>query len=111
MKKVSADAFRYSLMTTPVVVGEDINLDDKDVVNAERKLTMLYNVLDFFLLYAEVDGWQASDGEPKPEHPLDKWIVSKLQGLITEVSEHMDGYDLMRASRPMISARSQFAVP
>lgn len=102
MDKVSADAFRYSLMTTPVVVGEDINLDDKDVVNAERKLTMMYNVLDFFLMYAEVDGWVAKTTVPAPEHPLDKWILSKLQGLIKEVTEHMDGYDLMRGSRPIV---------
>lgn len=102
MDKVSADAFRYSLMTTPVVVGEDINLDDKDVINAERKLTMLYNVLDFFLMYAEVDGWKADNSIPHPEHPLDKWILSKLQGLVKEVSENMDSYDLMRASRPIM---------
>lgn len=102
MDKVSADAFRFSLLTSPVVVGEDMNLDDKDVVTMERKLTMLYNVLDFFLLYADVDGWQAEAGVPNPEHPLDKWILSKLQGLIKEVSEHMNNYDLMRSSRPII---------
>ncbi len=102
MDKVSADAFRYSLVTSPVVLGEDVNLDDKDVINAERKLTMLYNVLDFFLMYAEVDGWKADGSTPDPEHPLDKWVLSKLQGLIKEVSEHMDEYDLMRASRPVV---------
>lgn len=101
MDKVSADAFRYSLVTSPVVLGEDINLDDKDVINAERKLTMAYNVLDFFLMYAEVDGWIAKTTVPKPEHPLDRWILSKLQGLIKEVTEHMDSYDLMRGSRPV----------
>ncbi len=102
MDKVSADAFRYSLVTSPVVLGEDVNLDDKDVINAERKLTMMYNVLDFFLMYAEVDGWEADGSMPDPEHPLDKWILSKLQGLIKEVSENMDNYDLMRSSRPVV---------
>lgn len=102
MNKVSADAFRYSLMTSPVVLGEDVNLDDKDVINAERKLSMFYNVLDFFLMYAEVDGWKAKTGVPKPEHPLDRWILSKLQGLIKDVTENMDAYDLMRSSRPIV---------
>lgn len=102
MDKVSADAFRAALLTSPVVVGEDINLDDKDVVTMERKLTMLYNVLDFFLMYAEVDNWQAKQTVPTPEHPLDKWVLSKFQGLVKEVSEHMNAYDLMRASRPII---------
>ncbi len=102
MDKVSADAFRFNFLTSPVVAGEDINLDDKDVINAERKLTMLYNVLDFFLLYAEVDGWKADASVPNPSHPLDKWILSKLQGLTKDVSAHMDAYDLMRASRPVL---------
>ncbi|MCA9333107.1 isoleucine--tRNA ligase [Candidatus Saccharibacteria bacterium] len=102
MNDVSADALRYTMITSPVVVGEDMNLDDKDVVTTERKLTMLYNVLDFFLMYAEVDGWKADNSVPKPEHPLDKWILSKLQVLIKETSEHMDSYDLMRASRPIL---------
>ncbi|MFO0920544.1 MAG: isoleucine--tRNA ligase [Candidatus Saccharimonadales bacterium] len=101
MNKVSADAFRFTLMNSPVVVGEDINLDDKDVVTTERKLTMFYNVLDFFLMYANVDGWEADKSIPKVNHPLDKWILSKLQGLIKEVTDNMDNYDLMRGSRPI----------
>ncbi len=102
MDKISSDAFRYHLMTSPVVVGEDINLDDKDILTTERKLTMLYNVLDFFLMYAEVDGWEADKSVPKPKHPLDKWILSKLQGLINEITDNMNNYDLMRGSRPVL---------
>ena len=102
MNKVSADAFRFTLLTSPVVVGEDMNLSDKDVLNTERKLTMLYNVVDFFLMYAEVDGWHADDTMPDPQHPLDVWILSKLQGLVTEVTERMNSYDLMRGSRPLL---------
>ncbi|MEO5627858.1 MAG: isoleucine--tRNA ligase [Candidatus Saccharimonadales bacterium] len=102
MDKVSADAFRYSLLTSPVVVGEDINLDDKDVATMERKLTMMYNVLDFFLMYASVDGWQPDQDKLNPQHPLDKWILSKLQTLVKDVSENMNGYDLMRATRPIM---------
>jgi isoleucyl-tRNA synthetase len=102
MDKVSADAFRFALITSPVVIGEDINLGDNDVLLAERKLTMLYNVLDFFLMYASVDNWQVKTEVPKPDHPLDKWILSKLQGLIKVSSEHMDAYDLQKASRPLL---------
>lgn len=102
MDATSADAFRYYLLTSPVVLGEDMNLVDRDIVTTERKLSMVYNVLDFFLMYAEVDGWEAVDSTPKPEHVLDKWILSKLQGLIKETSDHMDAYNLMHASRPIV---------
>ena len=102
MNSVSADAFRYTLMTSPVLLGEDISLDDKDVQSTERKLSMIYNVLDFFLMYAEVDQWKAVPEVPAPEHVLDKWILSKLQSLVKEVSDNMDGYNLMHASRPIM---------
>lgn len=102
MDSVSADAFRYYLLTSPVVLGEDINLVDKDILTTERKLAMVYNVLDFFLMYAEVDGWQADPSIPEPKHVLDKWILSKLQALIKETTDNMDNYNLMHASRPVV---------
>jgi len=102
MNQTSADAFRFFFLTAPVVLGEDINLSDKDVVGMERKLSMIYNVLDFFLMYSEVDEWQADRSVPNPENVLDKWILSKLQKLITEVDENMSQYNLMHASRPVL---------
>lgn len=100
MNQVGADAFRFYFLSSPVVLGEDINLDDKDVVQVGRKLSMLYNVLDFFTMYASVDNWQANTAVPKPENVLDKWILSKLQVLTQEVTEKMDDYNLMHAARP-----------
>jgi isoleucyl-tRNA synthetase len=102
MNSVSADAFRFTLLTSPVVQGEDINLADKDVLTLERKLAMMYNVLDFFLMYASVDNWQRNTDSPESDHPLDQWVLSKLQALIDETSSNMNRYDLMRASRPII---------
>ncbi len=102
MDSVSADAFRYFLLTSPVVLGEDINLSDRDVQGAERKLSMAYNVLDFFLTYASVDNWEADSSVPQPDNILDKWILSKLQDLIVDTTENMDNYNLMHASRPLL---------
>ncbi len=102
MDSVSADAFRYFLLTSPVVLGEDINLSDRDVLGAERKLSMAYNVLDFFLTYASVDNWEADNSVPSPDNILDKWILSKLQNLIEETANNMNSYNLMHASRPLL---------
>ncbi len=102
MNKTSADAFRFFFLTSPVVLGEDINLSDKDIEGIERKLSMIYNVLDFFLMYAEVDNWQADSSVPLPTNILDKWILSKLQGLIGQVEQNMNDYNLMHATRPIL---------
>lgn len=101
MDKYGADAFRFFFLTSPVVVGEDINLSDNEVGSVERKLKMIYNVLDFFLMYAQVDKWDSTPSKPKPKNILDKWILSKLQSLIEEVTNNMDNYNLMHATRPI----------
>ncbi|MDQ5943360.1 MAG: isoleucyl-tRNA synthetase [Patescibacteria group bacterium] len=101
MNQAGADAFRFFFLTSPVVLGEDINLSDKDVLAVGRKLSMFYNVVDFFLMYAEVDEWEADTSIPKPTNILDQWILSKLQGLIGEVTKNMDEYNLMHSSRPV----------
>lgn len=99
--KLSADGWRMFLFNSPFMNGEDVDLVDKDIAVVERKLAMVYNVLDFFLMYAEVDDWQADASVPEPSNVLDKWVISKLQGLIKEVDESMEAYDLMRATRPI----------
>ncbi|MDO4781239.1 MAG: isoleucine--tRNA ligase [Candidatus Saccharibacteria bacterium] len=106
MDKTSADSFRYLLLSSPVVNGENFALSDKDVVDVARKLGMIWNMYDFFTMYAEVDGWEAEGGatvlQPDElENPLDKWIVSRVHQLVSEVDRHMEAYDLQAAMRPI----------
>ncbi len=60
MDQYSADALRFLLLISPVLSGEDFALTDKDVSDVQRKLAMIWNVYDFFVTYAEVDGWTPS---------------------------------------------------
>ncbi len=106
MDQYSADALRFLLMSSPVMSGEDFNLSDKDVADVARKLSMVWNMYDFFTLYAEVDGWEwAGDyGDPSEGlgNPLDQWIVSRVHQLVQEVGKHMDAYDVPNAVKPIL---------
>lgn len=106
MDAYSADALRYLLMSSPVMSGEDFSLVDKDVADAARKLNMVWNMYDFFTLYADVDGWEWDGSYADPfdqlSNPLDKWIVSRVHQLIQEVEEHMDAYDIPSAAKPIL---------
>jgi len=67
---------------------------------------MVWNMYDFFTLYADVDGWEW-DGhldDPLDElaNPLDIWIVSRVHQLTAEVEGHMDRYDLPNALKPVL---------
>jgi isoleucyl-tRNA synthetase len=105
MDKYSADSERFLLLGSPVMNAEDYSLQDKDVGDVARKLSMVWNMYDFFTMYAEVDGWEW-DGELKhPEkftNPLDEWIVSRVHQLGQEIEKHMDAYDIPSAVKPIL---------
>lgn len=106
MDKFSADSLRFLLLGSPVLNGEDFSLLDKDVGDVARKLGMIWNMYDFFTMYAEVDGW-VYDGtleDPLPDltNPLDIWIVSRLHQLVEGVEKHMDGYNIPDALSPLL---------
>ena len=106
MDKFSADSLRFLLLSSPLLNGEDFSLQDKDVGDVARKLGMIWNMYDFFTMYAEVDGWEF-DGELRDPfgeltNPLDTWIVSRLHQLVAEVEKHMDSYNLPDALSPIL---------
>ncbi len=100
MDKFSADSLRFLLLSSPLLNGEDFALQDKEVGDVARKLSMIWNMYDFFTMYAEVDGWEFDPEKPftlSPDdltNPLDKWIVSRVHGLNKHVTEHMDAYNI-----------------
>ncbi|HTH72635.1 MAG TPA: isoleucine--tRNA ligase [Candidatus Pristimantibacillus sp.] len=106
MDRYSADALRFLLMSSPLMSGEDFNLLDKDVADVARKLSMVWNMYDFFTLYAEVDGWEWDGNYDDPveslTNPLDVWIVSRVHQLTAEIEKHMDGYDIPNAMKPIL---------
>ncbi|HMI09839.1 MAG TPA: isoleucine--tRNA ligase [Candidatus Saccharimonadales bacterium] len=106
MDKFSADSLRFLLLQSPLLNGEDFALQDKEVGDVARKLSMVWNMYDFFTMYAEVDGWEWKDDLSDPledcTNPLDQWIISRMHQLIAEVETHMDAYDIPNAMKPIL---------
>jgi len=106
MDKFSADSLRFLLLSSPLLNGEDFALQDKEVGDVARKLGMIWNMYDFFTMYAEVDGWEYSGVLEDPleqcANPLDVWIISRLHQLVASVESHMDAYDIPNALEPIL---------
>ena len=126
MDKYSADSLRFLLLSCPLLSGEDFILKEKEVSDIARKLSMIWNVYDFFTMYSEVDGWEydlpviASDSEaiqsndsldrhvtdvPRDdaaENILDIWIVSRVHQLRDEVTKYLDEYNIPDAMAPIL---------
>lgn len=106
MDQYSADSLRFLLLSSPVLNAEDFSLQDKEVGDVARKLSMIWNMYDFFTLYAEVDDWEwdgsLEDPTPLLHNPLDQWVVSRVHQLAAEVEQHMDRYDIPNALKPVL---------
>lgn len=106
MDKYSADSFRFLMLSSPLTNGENFALADKDVADVARKLSMIWNMYDFFTMYAEVDDWEFTGDLTDPTesltNPLDQWVVSRVHQLSNEVEKHMDDYDIPSAVKPIL---------
>ena len=98
MNQYSADSLRFLMLSSPVLAGEDFALIDKDVSDVARKLSMIWNVYDFFKMYAAVDNIDSDKLEMKfDKNVLDKWIISRVHQLRNEITEGMEEYNLPKA--------------
>jgi len=96
-----ADALRYYLLTSPVMLAENMNFSEKGVRESLRNVVMiLWNVVRFYEMYA-TDELKIKNSTPKTDNVLDKWILARLNQLIGEVTENMNNYNLPKAVRPI----------
>ncbi len=98
-----ADAVRWYMLTNSSP-WENLKFDPEGVDEVRRKFFgTLYNTYGFFALYANVDGWEPSSlssGEGRGEaSEIDRWILSRLNSLVKEVTEAYEAYEPTRAGR------------
>lgn len=84
--------------------GDSKNFDEKTVKETEGKiLTLLYNVLSFYELYPVEE--QALDEAGRDlvnsNNILDKWILAKLNELVANMTNSLNGYKLLEPVREM----------
>jgi len=100
--KFGADAVRW-YMSTNSQPWDNLKFDLDGVQESQRKfLGTLYNTYGFFAIYANIDNYQFNpnriiDKENRSE--LDRWIMSKLNSLVKEVTDSLNDYDPTKGSR------------
>ena len=97
-----ADASRWYLMvTSPPWKPKLFNGDDIAKTVIADVFRSLMNTYGFFAMYANIDGYRpAAEYSTVADRPeIDRWIISKLNTVLRDYSEAMDGYDITRACR------------
>jgi isoleucyl-tRNA synthetase len=97
VEKYGADAIRWYFYTVNQP-GDSKLFSEKDVEESLRKFVFtLWNCFTFYDTYKEKVKSQKS--KVKSQHILDRWVISKLNNLIKEVTQRLDKYDVTGAAR------------
>ncbi|MBD8491134.1 isoleucine--tRNA ligase [Echinicola sp. CAU 1574] len=106
LKEYGPDALRWYMLSN-ANPWDNLKFNLEGVAEVQRRFFgTLQNTYNFFALYANLDHftYDASKMVAVSERPeLDRWIISKLQSLITEVENSMDNYDATRATRAIMN--------
>ncbi len=101
IQKYGADATRWYLITN-ASPWDNLKFDMAGIQEVQRKFFgTLYNTYQFFVLYANVDGFAFKEAHiPLKERPeIDRWILSSLNTLIGKVTTAMNDFEPTLAGR------------
>jgi isoleucyl-tRNA synthetase len=100
VNKYGADALRWYFYTSSPP-GNSRRYSDKIMSEITRHfLLTLWNVYSFFVTYANIDKFMPdAEGGPLEYSELDRWILSELNQLITDVDSALESYDPTGAGR------------
>ncbi len=103
MDDYGSDALRWYMLTN-AQPWDNLKFDFAGVTEVQRKFFgTLHNTYGFLALYAQVDGFDPTAPEvPLAERPeIDRWILSKLNSLVADVTEALDDFEPTRGFRPI----------
>ena len=99
--KYGTDALRFAL-TTGTAPGNDLRFGENRLEAARNFANKVWNASRFVISGLEgksgLEGWHDL---PKPEHREDRWIVSRLDRVTTEVNESLQNFELGDAQQKL----------
>ena len=101
LDRYGADATRWYMISNSQP-WDNLKFDADGVDEVRRKFFgTLYNTYSFFALYANIDGFTGKEKEiPVEERPeIDRWIISLLNTLVSDVTAALENYDPTPAAR------------
>ncbi len=86
LEKYGLDALRYWTSTSKL--GEDITLDEKELITAERLIKKIWNAYNFVKMHLLHDLTA-----PKKLEEIDSYLLLKLEELVRNCTNHLENYE------------------
>ena len=103
LTKHGADAVRWFLFVGSSPWQNFRYSDDYVTEGMRRFMGTLWNTYAFYVLYADIDGFNPYEHADGEKSLMDKWLISRLNTLVKKVDNCMDEYDLNEAARALDS--------
>jgi len=101
LNKMGADAMRWYLYTASPP-GQERRFSSDLVSEVLRNFTLtLWNTYSFFVTYANIDQWTMDQNKKVQYSKLDRWLLAELHALVRDITDSLENYDVLGATRPI----------
>jgi isoleucyl-tRNA synthetase len=92
LNELGGDALRWAFYMTDYT--ESARISPRSIqLAAQRTLGTLLHVYEFYSTNAAADGLPPVTERPRARHLLDRWLLSRLDGLVQTVTDALESYD------------------
>ena len=100
LEKFGADAIRWYFYSNSAPWLPNRFHEDAVIEGQRKFMGTLWNTYAFFVLYANIDGWNPAEHSFKGELcTMDKWLLSRLHSLTKTVDENLAAYRIPETAR------------
>ncbi len=96
MEDYGADGMRFGLLMQ-VTGAQDLRFNEAKLESSRNFANKIRNAARFVMM--NLDGFEP--GEPEPATPADRWMFSRLAGLVARVDEHFGRYEFGEITREL----------
>ncbi|MFS0749269.1 isoleucine--tRNA ligase [Oceanobacillus sp. 1P07AA] len=99
IEEFGADALRWALLADSSPWNNK-RFSKKTVSQAKSKvIDTLLNVYSFYSMYADIDNFNVKEHAGDAKTTMDRWILSRMNSVIKEVTTSLDQYDITKGAR------------
>ncbi len=102
VRKYGVDSLRLYLMSSSIMKAENLNFSEKEVSDIRRKVFVIWwNMFSFYKMFAQKKIFDLNE-TPQSDFVMDRWVLSRLVSVTQNVTQYMDEYDVVKASRMLM---------
>jgi len=100
LQKYGGEAMRLYLMSSVIMIGENININEKEIEDKVKFILLpLWNCFKYLNTYGQMHDWTPDLVSNETTNILDRWIITRTNQLTKEFSEDLDKYIIPNATK------------